>query len=239
MLCIGLVALVAIFGGTPSPKVSGLATAHGVERGAMVGETRVFDIGEEVHMVYDLHYGKQGSTVSVKLTEGGSVVDGADLSYGLSDKEEGRKSLVFVPQVAGSYQALLLLDNQAVEGEEVTFKVVEGGPKLQEVTTARGIDQETYKPSDETDLFDKRDSVHITYRAVEAEVGDTLDIVYYINGTKQEPDQNDHDSFGEAGTFRGFFSISGPDNGSLRTGSYRAELYYNKDLVAVAAFQVK
>lgn len=229
--------LTSFFGGT-SPKVSGVTTAHGLVQGALVDEKQVFDIGEDVHIAYTISGGRNGYTLAAHVMVGDKVVNAPELTHPLHDGEKGLGSLIFVPKAEGVYRASLLLNGAPVPDAQVMFKVVAGGSRLQEVTTSKKVDERTYKALDQTMVFGKRDTINIAYRAVKAQPGDKLAVVYYVDGKRQPEDARDHDSFAEGGTFRGFFSITGAEQ-ALQVGSYRAELFYNNDLVAVRTFEVK
>lgn len=245
VIAVGAVALLGIILGAlatsyvtqTSPIISGVTTAHGLDNGALVDETHVFGVGDDVYIVYTIHGAKSGYTLAARVTESGKTVNGDSITRALSDDDQGVQAVVFAPKDAGEYRATLLLNNALVPGTEVTFKVMMGGSPIQEVTTAKSIDQRTYRPLDQSDTFATRDTVNITYRAVNTRAGDRLAVVYYVEGRRQPEDARDHDSFAEAGTFRGFFSISGVDT-ALAVGNYRAELFYNGDLVTAKVFQV-
>ena len=237
MLCIILGALATSYLMQPPPTLSDVTTAHGLANGALVNETHVFGVGDDVHIVYTIRGAKSNYTLAARITESGKAVNASSVTRALRNTDQGVQSLVFVPKEAGEYRAMLLLNNTSVPGADVMFKVMTGGAPIQEVTTAKSIDQRTYRPLDQSDAFVTRDTVNITYRDVNTHGGDRLAVVYYVEGRRQPEDARDHDSFDEAGTFRGFFSISGAET-ALAVGNYRAELFYNGDLVAVKIFRV-
>lgn len=238
LLCLIVGTSVTSFFGGTSPSISSVTTAHGLAQGALVDEKRVFDIGEDVHIAYTMSGGRSGYSLAAQVTTGDKGSTTAELTHALHDGEQGLGSLVFVPKAEGVYQARLFLNGAPVPDAQVTFKVVMGGVRLQEVTTASKVNERTYKPLDQTTVFGKHDTITIAYRAIKAQPGDNLAVVYYVDGKRQPEDARDHDSFAEGGTFRGFFSVTGAEQ-ALQVGTYRAELYYNNDLVAVKMFQVK
>lgn len=246
---IALVALGAVAGafyflrGTAVPgdalRLSGLTTARGLEQGQVAGEGRIFDVGERVVLIFGLENGQEGRSVAARVvSEGGAPIEVPELSYAVQGGDTGLRSVGFTPTAAGSYSATLLLDGQPIATEPVSFKVVAGGSQLQEVQTAKAVD-ENYRPTEISNSFAGGDTVYIAYRAVGAAPGDTLQVRYYIDGELQPSNPRDQDQFTEAGTFRGYFSIQGQPNSGLRAGNYRAELYYNQELVAVVNFTVQ
>lgn len=222
----------------PIPTINSLTTAYNLENGEIVGETRVFDIGDEVFFVFTLERGRSGHVVAVQINRDGAQVNAGNLTYHLPDQDLVREAVTFTPELTGTYTATLFLDGAPVEDAQVTFKVVEGGPRLQEVQTAKGVNPETFEPEQPSTRFTAQETVYITYRVVDAVPGDRLTIQYSIDGVLQPPDPFDHTTLEEAGNFRGHFSLQGREDNQLPAGHYRAELFYNDDLVAVVHFEV-
>lgn len=219
-------------------QVGDLTMARSLEQGQVRGEGRVFDVGEPVLFVFTLENGQADHVVSIRVEQGGTALDAAGLSYAVQNDDAGMKTMSYTPGAAGSYTARLYLDGEAVAGQQVSFRVAPGGAKLQEVQTAKALD-EAFHPTEATQRFSPKDMVYISYRAVGAAVGDMLQVRYSINGVVQPSDPKDQDRFTQAGTFRGYFSIQGPPSVGLRTGNYRAEIFYNQDLAAVVTFTVE
>lgn len=222
-----------------SPQVSGLITARGLSESEVIGETQVFRPGEEVFLIFDVRGGRDGQVISIRVrsTDEGTNTR-ALMLYNLRQEDTGKRSVTFTPPNEGNYQATLFLNDRQVTHAQATFKVVADGPRLEEIITARAVDEATYRPLNSVSSFDPTDTVYITYRAVDAQPGDTLRIEYAINDVVQPSDPYDTTVFSEAGNLRGYFSLQGGGNQPLATGHYRARLFYNDDMIAVVAFDV-
>ncbi|MFP4438481.1 MAG: hypothetical protein ACLFVO_14660 [Chloroflexaceae bacterium] len=219
----------------PGPAVETFTTAQGlVEDGTIVGETQVFAPGDTVFLVFALAGGRAGQTVTVQI-------DGAaaeERSYELQEADAGRGAVTFTPSEAGTYRAELLLPNEPEVEAQTTFEVRADGPRLEQVMTAGAIDQATFMPVNRTTIFSPTDTVYITYRVVDAEVGDTVHIQYEINEFPQPEDPDDTVTFETEGPLRGHFALRG-NQLPLSEGTYRAELFYNDTLVEVVTFKVE
>jgi hypothetical protein len=239
----GIMLLAALgFGGflawerfTPGPTVEIFTTAQGLaEDGTIVGETQVFAPGDTVFLVFELAGGRVGQTVTVQI-------DGAaaeERSYELQEADASRGAVTFTPPEAGTYRAELLLPNEPDLEAQTTFEVRADGPRLEQVMTAGAIDETTFMPVNRTTTFSPADTVYITYRVIDAEVGDTVHIQYEINGFPQPEDPDDTVTFDTEGPLRGHFALRG-NQLPLSEGTYRAELFYNDTLVEVVTFTVE
>ncbi len=221
------------------PQVSGLITARGLHEGEVIGETQVFHPGEEVFLIFDVHSGRDGQVISIRVrsTDEGTNTR-ALMLYNLQQEDTGKRSVTFTPPNEGRYQATLFLNDRQVEQAQATFQVMAGGPRLEEIITARAVDEATYRPLNSVTSFDPKDTIYITYRAVDAQPDDTLRIEYTINDIVQPADPYDTTVFTEAGNLRGYFSLQGGGDQPLATGHYRARLFYNDNMIAVVAFDV-
>lgn len=240
LIIVSFVGLLVLSGmvGSP-PMVHSLVTAHGLEGDSVIGETRVFDVGEEVFLIFRVENGQSGHRALVQINHDGEQVDAAGLVYNLTNWDAGNRALTFSPETEGVYTATLHLDGQPVENTQVSFKVIAGGPRLQEVQVARAVDPETFQPAEVATRFDAQDTVYITYRAVGTRPGDKVHIQYYIDDLLQPSDPFDTVEFNAVDTVRGHFSLQGGAPQALWAGRYRAELFYNDDLVAVVHFRVE
>lgn len=222
-----------------TPQVSGLITARGLDEGEVIGETQVFSPGEEVFLIFDLSGGRDGQVISIRVrsTDEGTNTR-ALMLYNLRQEDVGKRFVTFTPPNEGAYQATLFLNDRQVEHAQATFKVMVDGPRLEEIITARAVDEATYRPLNSVASFDPTDTVYITYRAVDTQPDDTLRIEYAINDMVQPSDPYDTTVFSEAGNLRGYFSLQGGGNQPLATGHYRARLFYNDNMIAVVTFDV-
>ncbi len=222
----------------PPPQITSFTTAHGLKENQVVGETHVFDQGERVLLVFDLADGRPGQVVSIQVDTGQGVDQAVELNYEIQRQDRGQRAVVFTPSTEGVYTATLALNAVPVANGQVIFSVVEGGPQLQNVTTAPAVDSETFMPIGATSLFHVHDTVFVAYRAVDVTPGDQVSIRYTIDGMLQPHDPLDTVEFERVGNFRGHFSLQGSEARPLSVGTYRAELFYNDEMVAVVNFEV-
>lgn len=239
----GLVA--AGFGGfvawerfAPKPTVQAFTTAHSLAQdGTIVDETQVFNPGEAVALVFDLEGSRVGQTVEVHIAGGAQREVPEVHTYELQSEDAGQGAVTFTPSVAGTYTATLTLANRPAPLAQVTFEVLMGGPRLQQVTTARAIDTATFRPVNPATTFNPDDNVYITYRTINAAAGDTVKIRYSIDGMVQQDDPFDTVVLPTGGILRGHFTLEGKRR-PLSQGEYRAELLYNDNVEAVVTFEV-
>jgi hypothetical protein len=220
----------------PGPTVQTFTTARGLaEDGTIVGETQIFAPGANIFLVFDLQGGRAGQTVTVQV-DGATQLE--ELTYELQPADAGRGVVTVIPLEAGDYRAELLLEGEPVADAQTTFEVRADGPRLEQVMTARAIDEATFMPLNRATTFNPGDTVYITYRVVAAEVGDTVHIQYAINGIAQPEDPDDTVTFETEGPLHGHFALQG-DQLPLSEGTYRAELFYNDMLAEVVTFTVE